>query len=194
MISACRPGLTGWRADEEDRERRGADLLRRPRQKGLSPLHRQPGHRVSPTQEELYGDSQQLFTVFFSCNERELLCNQKSVLSILFCIISDVKVREEEQKRPAFISKIISVKPSLHTCVLSFRTLYCAKGNYDFGISRVIKSLEPYNKKVSHFSTNCISQIQKITETFGSPRLTTTSSPTAQFNVPDVWLAPSAYS
>lgn len=32
----------------------------------------------------------------------------------------------------------------------SFRTLYCAKGNYDFGISRVIKSLEPYNKKVSH--------------------------------------------
>lgn len=34
---------------------------------------------------------------------------------------------------------------------LSFRTLYCAKGNYDFGISRVIKSLEPYNKKVGHF-------------------------------------------
>ncbi|XP_067137146.1 intraflagellar transport protein 70A [Centruroides vittatus] len=27
-------------------------------------------------------------------------------------------------------------------------TLYCAKGNYDFGISRVIKSLEPYNKKL----------------------------------------------
>lgn len=33
---------------------------------------------------------------------------------------------------------------------LALRTLYCAKGNYDFGISRVIKSLEPYNKKVSH--------------------------------------------
>ena len=27
-------------------------------------------------------------------------------------------------------------------------TLYCAKGNYEFGISRVIKSLEPYNKKL----------------------------------------------
>jgi len=26
--------------------------------------------------------------------------------------------------------------------------LYCAKGNYEFGISRVIKSLEPYNKKL----------------------------------------------
>ena len=27
-------------------------------------------------------------------------------------------------------------------------TLYCAKGNYEFGISRVIKSLEPYSRKV----------------------------------------------
>ena len=27
-------------------------------------------------------------------------------------------------------------------------TLYCAKGNYDFGISRIIKSLEPYDKKL----------------------------------------------
>lgn len=29
-----------------------------------------------------------------------------------------------------------------------FRTLYCSKGNYEFGISRVMKSLEPYNKKL----------------------------------------------
>ena len=29
-----------------------------------------------------------------------------------------------------------------------FRTLYCAKGNYEFGISRVMKSLEPYQKKL----------------------------------------------
>lgn len=28
------------------------------------------------------------------------------------------------------------------------RTLYCAKGNYEFGISRVMKSLEPYQKKL----------------------------------------------
>lgn len=34
-------------------------------------------------------------------------------------------------------------------CINVFlRTLYCAKGNYEFGISRVIKSLEPYNNKV----------------------------------------------
>jgi tetratricopeptide repeat protein 30 len=29
---------------------------------------------------------------------------------------------------------------------LNFRTLYCSKGNYEFGISRVMKSLEPYRK------------------------------------------------
>ena len=32
--------------------------------------------------------------------------------------------------------------------MLFIGTLYCAKGNYEFGISRVIKSLEPYNKKL----------------------------------------------
>ncbi|CAH8841709.1 unnamed protein product [Trichobilharzia szidati] len=37
-----------------------------------------------------------------------------------------------------------------HLCIVNLviGTLYCAKGNYDFGISRVIKSLEPYQKKL----------------------------------------------
>lgn len=151
LISSCPPGLTGRRADEEDRERRGADLLRRPGQKGLSPLHRQPGHRVSlRTQEVLWlahiqytATSDQgwvvheVLTPLFSYNER--------VESEVFLIIFHVKVGDLWEKCPAVIIKVICVKP------LSFRTLYCAKGNYDFGISRVIKSLEPYNKKVSCF-------------------------------------------
>jgi tetratricopeptide repeat protein 30 len=39
----------------------------------------------------------------------------------------------------------------LHSCIVNLviGTLYCAKGNYEFGISRVIKSLEPYDKNVS---------------------------------------------
>ncbi|XP_029445181.1 tetratricopeptide repeat protein 30A isoform X2 [Rhinatrema bivittatum] len=41
-------------------------------------------------------------------------------------------------------------KKIYHLCIVNLviGTLYCAKGNYDFGISRVIKSLEPYNKKL----------------------------------------------
>ncbi|NXJ59860.1 TT30B protein, partial [Rostratula benghalensis] len=42
-------------------------------------------------------------------------------------------------------------KNTYHLCIVNLviGTLYCVKGNYDFGISRVIKSLEPYNKKLS---------------------------------------------
>ncbi len=41
-------------------------------------------------------------------------------------------------------------KPVYHLCIVNLviGTLYCAKGNYEFGIQRIIKSLEPYNKKV----------------------------------------------
>jgi tetratricopeptide repeat protein 30 len=38
-----------------------------------------------------------------------------------------------------------------HLCIVNLviGTLYCAKGNYEFGISRITKSLEPMNKKLS---------------------------------------------
>ncbi|OTF69813.1 tetratricopeptide repeat protein 30A-like protein [Euroglyphus maynei] len=37
-----------------------------------------------------------------------------------------------------------------HLCIVNLviGTLYCSKGNYEFGISRVIKSLDPYPKKL----------------------------------------------
>lgn len=43
---------------------------------------------------------------------------------------------------------MVYLKYIFNNCILIYRTLYCAKGNYDFGISRVIKSLEPYAKKL----------------------------------------------
>eukprot|EP00164_Ancoracysta_twista_P001866 GFYU01002454.1.p1 GENE.GFYU01002454.1~~GFYU01002454.1.p1 ORF type:complete len:669 (+),score=188.50 GFYU01002454.1:138-2144(+) len=41
-------------------------------------------------------------------------------------------------------------RPCFHLCIVNLviGTLYCAKGNFDFGISRIIKSLEPYHKKL----------------------------------------------
>ncbi len=37
-----------------------------------------------------------------------------------------------------------------HLCIVNLviGTLYCAKGNFEFGISRIIKSLDPYDKKL----------------------------------------------
>merc|ERR1712066_406265 len=41
-------------------------------------------------------------------------------------------------------------KPVYHLCIINLviGTLYCAKGNFEFGISRIIKSLEPYERKI----------------------------------------------
>jgi tetratricopeptide repeat protein 30 len=57
---------------------------------------------------------------------------------------------EKEEERVAFQDPD---KPSYHLCIVNLviGTLYCAKGNFEFGISRIIKSLEPYQKKVGAF-------------------------------------------
>lgn len=41
------------------------------------------------------------------------------------------------------------MKP-FHVCIVNLviGTLYCTRGNYDFGITSVIRSLEPYQKKL----------------------------------------------
>ena len=41
-------------------------------------------------------------------------------------------------------------KPTYHTCLVNLviGTLYCEKGNYEFGISRICKSLEPLEKNL----------------------------------------------
>ena len=41
-------------------------------------------------------------------------------------------------------------KQCYHLCIVNLviGTLYCSKGNYEFGISRIIKSLEPYKKNL----------------------------------------------
>ncbi|CAD7958369.1 unnamed protein product [Amoebophrya sp. A120] len=50
--------------------------------------------------------------------------------------------KEEEQKDPT--------KPVYHLCIINLviGTLYCAKGNFEFGISRIIKSLDPLERKL----------------------------------------------
>lgn len=56
------------------------------------------------------------------------------------------KIEKEEEQ----VSYDEPDKKIYHLCIVNLviGTLYCAKGNYEFGISRVIKSLEPYKQKV----------------------------------------------
>merc|ERR1711977_606153 len=46
--------------------------------------------------------------------------------------------------------KVADDKPVYHLCIINLviGTLYCTKGNFEFGISRLIKSLEPYDRKI----------------------------------------------
>merc|ERR1719161_2136293 len=54
-------------------------------------------------------------------------------------------VEKEEEKVGGETSKQV-----YHLCIINLviGTLYCAKGNFEFGISRIIKSLEPYERKL----------------------------------------------
>lgn len=54
---------------------------------------------------------------------------------------------EKEEERVGFQEP---EKKIYHLCIVNLviGTLYCAKGNFEFGISRIIKSLEPYQKKL----------------------------------------------
>merc|ERR1719301_264820 len=54
------------------------------------------------------------------------------------------QVEKEEEKLED------GTQPTYHLCIINLviGTLYCAKGNFEFGISRIIKSLEPYDRKI----------------------------------------------
>lgn len=54
---------------------------------------------------------------------------------------------EQEEERLAVEAPLTR---HFHFCIINLvlGTLYCAKGNFEFGISRVMKSMEPFNKKV----------------------------------------------
>lgn len=62
---------------------------------------------------------------------------------------AEAVMRKIEQEEEAF-SYNEPDKKVYHLCIVNMAigTLYCAKGNYEFGISRVMKSLEPYQKKL----------------------------------------------
>ena len=54
---------------------------------------------------------------------------------------------EKEEERLAFPEQ----RSVQHLCIVNLviGTLYCAKSNFEFGIARIVKSLEPYYRKLS---------------------------------------------
>lgn len=58
--------------------------------------------------------------------------------------------KEEEEALLGAVADAGEQKKVFHLCIVNLviGTLYCSKGNYEFGISRVIKSLDPFPKKL----------------------------------------------
>ena len=79
----------------------------------------------------------------FSCKVIHILYRNKCHIRILTkssstCALSILLLGMQEHHLLTILCNVL----------LHHSTLYCAKGNYEFGISRVIKSLEPYSRKV----------------------------------------------
>ena len=61
-----------------------------------------------------------------------------------------MKRLEAEEEKAAEIAETEKQANQYHLCIVNLviGTLYCSKNNYDFGVGRIIKSLEPIQKKV----------------------------------------------
>ncbi|KRX06803.1 hypothetical protein PPERSA_11448 [Pseudocohnilembus persalinus] len=76
-------------------------------------------------------------------------------LCVSYIMVNENEEAEELMKKLEREEERIAVQEPerqvYHLCIVNLviGTLYCAKGNYEFGVSRVIKSLEPYDKKIS---------------------------------------------
>lgn len=81
-----------------------------------------------------------------------------------------MKKIEKEEEDSLYIAEQDN-KKQFHLCIVNLviGTLYCAKGNYEFGISRVMKSLEPYSKKLGtdtwYYAKRCfLSLLEQLTK------------------------------
>ncbi|KAJ3015116.1 Tetratricopeptide repeat protein 30A [Thoreauomyces humboldtii] len=69
---------------------------------------------------------------------------------------------EKDEERLAFDDP---TQRTYHLCIVNLviGTLYCAKGNYEFGITRIMKSLEPFNKKLGtdtwYYAKRCFTSL-----------------------------------
>lgn len=61
-----------------------------------------------------------------------------------------LKAVENEEDQDSSLQLDDDAKPTYHACLVNLviGTLYCEKGKYDFGISRICKSLEPFDRNL----------------------------------------------
>jgi len=108
-------------------------------------------------QENKFNEAIRYYEPFVTRNKEDLLEVSAMVLANLcvsFIMTSQnekaedlLRQVEKEEERVGYSDPD---RQCFHLCIINLviGTLYCAKGNFEFGISRIIKSLEPYNRKL----------------------------------------------
>eukprot|EP01029_Cantina_marsupialis_P019421 TRINITY_DN4505_c0_g2_i1.p1 TRINITY_DN4505_c0_g2~~TRINITY_DN4505_c0_g2_i1.p1 ORF type:complete len:676 (-),score=189.80 TRINITY_DN4505_c0_g2_i1:1095-3122(-) len=108
-------------------------------------------------QEGKYQEAIRYYEPIVNKHENNLLDVTAIILANLcvsYIMIAKTEDAEELMKKVEREEERMSVedpeKQCFHLCIINLviGTLYCAKGNYEFGISRVMKSLEPFERKL----------------------------------------------
>ncbi|KAL0231608.1 hypothetical protein GEMRC1_011012 [Eukaryota sp. GEM-RC1] len=108
--------------------------------------------------ESMFNDSIALYIPVVEQYMDNLLSCQAIVLANLcvsYIMTSQNETAEEFIKKVEKEEELLffqdPTRESYHSCIVNLviGTLYCSKGNYEFGVSRIIKSFEPLDKKLS---------------------------------------------
>lgn len=125
--------------------------------RGLTHSLNQYRYLPSQKQESKWKESIRYYDPIVHKNGGEQLLNVPAIVLANLCVsyimTSQNEAAEElmrkiekEEERLAFPDQ----RSVHHLCIVNLviGTLYCAKGNFEFGIARIVKSLEPYDKKL----------------------------------------------
>ena len=116
-------------------------------------------HFMQPLRdEEKYGEAIRFYEPIVAAHLEENVLNVTAIVLANLCVAYIMTSQNEEaeelmrriEKEEERATAENPERRCFHLCIVNLviGTLYCAKGNYEFGISRVIKSLEPYDVKL----------------------------------------------
>ncbi|EPZ31340.1 hypothetical protein O9G_000985 [Rozella allomycis CSF55] len=107
--------------------------------------------------QEKYADAIGFYEPIFMAHKDNILEITPIILANLCVsyIMTSLNERAEEimkiiEKEEEKITSQSPDKRIYHLCIVNLviGTLYCTKGNFEFGITRIIKAMEPYNRKL----------------------------------------------
>merc|ERR1712093_565687 len=117
--------------------------------------------------QEKYKECVRYYEPFVRAHANNMLQVQAIVLANLCVAYVMTSANEEAEELMRQVEKEEEnledlSQPTYHLCIINvvIGTLYCAKGNFEFGMSRIIKAMEPYERKLGmdtwYYAKRCL--------------------------------------